>query len=125
MEKLGCFESWKLSEWGDFLTRAEEYHRTGVVPAGGGKRGGGRAKAPAVDPQELRVRVVGLYERAATATDEEIAAARAALGKLKKAQLEPIAADLGLRGKLTVKQILEGIERQIRDRRGMAWRSEL
>lgn len=121
---LAPFDGYKLTEFVAFLGRAEEFVRTGQLPVTGKPKAAAKPKAVPVNAQEARDRVVSLHDRAASATDEQIAEAMAPLAKLKKADLEPIAAAIGLRGKLTVKAMLAEIERIIRDRRGIAERSE-
>lgn len=121
---LTPFDAYKLADFVSFLGKAEEYSRTGVLPVTGKPKAAPKPKAVPVNAQEARDRVVSLHDRAATATDEEIAAVLALLAKLKKADLEPIAAAIGLRGKFTVKAMLAEIERIIRDRRGIAERNE-
>src|SRR2546428_738235 len=64
---LERFGDQELGAFADFLTRAEEYHRTGIVPASSGGRAAARsrpAKPPMLSVQDAAQKVMALYERA-------------------------------------------------------------
>jgi hypothetical protein len=77
-----------------------------------------RGKGPSADPVKA---VAGVYERAAGATDAEIAATRDALSKMPTADVQKAAAAVGMVGTATAADVL----RRIEERRGATTRRKL
>lgn len=119
---LDAFRSLTVAEFVDFLNRAEDYARTGIVPT---KVGKARASAqPKKSPEETvkeMVQIVcSLYEKALDAdfryevVDEQLAP----LGKLTVAQLTTVAKELEIFDVPKKKaDILTRIARKVKERR--------
>src|SRR5262249_30553696 len=116
----------------DFLAKAEEYHRTGVLPASATpKRGAGRTRTPKPAPitvPEAAQRVMALYERAADpelqyeAIETEIAALDKALSQK---DMIALAGEVGINKPLkTKKAARDEIKRKITDRKGSFERTQ-
>lgn len=80
------------------------------------------AVAPAQAPQtDAGKAVSGIYDRAASASDADIAEAEQHLAKMPKDELARVGAAMGMAGKVTAKQLLA----RITERRGTALRTKL
>jgi hypothetical protein len=123
---LQPFAQMTVAQFADFLQQAEEYHRTGLLPA----KGGGRKKAAATDPQKISKAVDQLrelYERAGNDSVDYSTIERevAAVGKLKKDELISVAREFGISSSLkTKKDAAEAIGRRIRDRKESVQRTQ-
>ncbi len=60
---LSAFDRLTVSDFADFLVQAEEYHRTGVLPAATSKRGGRATKASGLKGEMLVKDVAAQIER--------------------------------------------------------------
>jgi hypothetical protein len=101
-EGLQSFRGYALADFAGFLVRAEEYHRTGVLPVVAGKAGA-RSKAepkPKADLSAVRSDVERQYRSASSpnVTIESIEALRPKLNALTKADLVSIAEAIDLTG---------------------------
>ncbi len=120
-EGLQPFAGLTVSQFADFLAVAEEYKRTGIVPAKGGR---GSKAAKAVDPQAVAEAVSGLlalYESAAAPAttysliDSEVKKVGA---RFTKPALVQVANGMGLAGSFkTKKAALDEIRRKITERK--------
>lgn len=94
VEGLGPFRDRTMAEFGDFLRTADQFVRTGELPAPG-KRPARRAaaKAPKLSAAEAAQRILSLYERATDPTldYETIEREVQSLQPLTKAQLLEVA----------------------------------
>ncbi|GEM_PF-1128702 len=120
---LEPFQVLTLAQFSDFLVTAENYARTGIVPATG--KGRSKAATPKPDSAEkvraATQRVQALYDRAVepglqyTAIDAEIKALEKQLGKDEAIQ---VARALGIAAALkTKKAAFEAIKRKICERK--------
>lgn len=120
---LGPFQEWPLAAFGDFLVAAEQYHRTGTVPAGAKGRASTRKAASADGAEALAAageRLRGLYEGVSSpeVTYQAIQAEVKRLDKFNKDAVFEIARALGISGNLkTKKAALAEIERRLTDRK--------
>jgi hypothetical protein len=120
---LEPFKDWKIVDFASFLVQAEEYKRTGILPATGRRRGASQPRATKVTIDvPTAVRTVGeLYERATddVLTYSDIDEELKKLDKgLKKDQILQVAHEFGIAGKLTKAEALKEIERKIKERKG-------
>jgi hypothetical protein len=131
---LAPFRQHSLKEFADFLLRAEEFDRTGVVtvkPVKGKKPGTKEAKPkePPPDASSLAQESKRLYEQAIdpAVTVETVDALVARVGKLKKPGLVSVATALELKigSKMTMPAILEAIRQRILNRKGSWQRTGL
>jgi len=117
-ECLQAFRDQSLKEFADFLIKAEEYARTGVLASAGRSRTR-PAAAPSVE--EAAQRVLALYERAADPDLQygTIDAEMKALDKaLNKDQAVAVAKQVGITKSLgTKKAALQEIRRKIEERK--------
>lgn len=119
-EGLERFKDWSVPEFADFLARAEEYARTGIVP----KKGTSATRKKTADPEKVRAvaqRLRDLYERATddalSYTEIESEVQKAGKQLLKDDTLQ-VAKELGISGSLkTKKDALAAIERKIAERK--------
>ncbi len=130
-KRLEPFADYGLLEFGDFLTRAEHYHRTGLVIPGPPK-GAAKPKAPAkpkADVSALHAEVEHVYRSSASphVTVESIEELGAKLSGLNKDQLASIAQAVELvgMGKKTKGAILEAIIARIRSIKQSAVRTSI
>ncbi len=119
---LAPFEPLTTAEFADFLARADEYARTGVVPSKGGRSG--RAKAPAKSSAELVKEasqlICSLYEKALDADFryETVDQQLAGLSKLKADDLKSLAKEFDIFNVPRKKDdIIAAIARKIKGRR--------
>ncbi len=125
---LEPFQALTLPQLGDFLVKAEEYQRTGVLPATGSRA---RTKVPKAGPlsiAEAAKRVLALYERAADPA-LQYAEIEAEINKLDKAlskdQLLAVAKEAGISIPLKTKKVaVEEIKRKITERKGSFERTQ-
>jgi hypothetical protein len=124
---LQPFDAMTVAQFADFLHQAEEYHRTGLLPA---KAGGRKKPAVASDPQRISRAVDqlrDLYERAGNDTVDYSTIERevAAVGKLKRDELVAVAREFGISSPLkTKKDAAEAIRRRITDRKESVQRTQ-
>lgn len=118
---LQPFETMTVAQFADFLRQAEEYHRTGILPAKSTSR---RKAATPPDPAKLAKAVEtlqALYERAgANAVDySTIESEVGRINKsLKKDELVTVAKDFGIASTpKTKKAAAEAIQRRIVERK--------
>lgn len=118
---LEPFRDLTIAQFADFLMRADEYARTGVIPTKGKPA---RRSASTVDRakvQGLAQEVLGLYERAVDESVEysAIEAEVARWGKkLNKNEAVELAREVGLNGPIkTKKAALEEVRRKIVERK--------
>jgi hypothetical protein len=101
-EGLGPFREYELEAFAGFLTRAEEYHRTGVLPVTGRAAKAARPATPKTksDISAIRDEVKRTYDAAGTdgMTIEAIEAVGRKLQPLKKDELVEIARAIDLVG---------------------------
>ncbi len=127
-EKLTPFREVDVRTFGNFLIRAEEYHRTGIIPIKGDKpppkKTTPRSTTDAVPAAAAKVK--DLYERATdpSLSREFIEAEVMALNGLTKAQLDEVAISVGINQKYPTKaKVLEALIWRIMDRKGSFARS--
>ncbi|MBA4067142.1 MAG: hypothetical protein C0501_26240 [Isosphaera sp.] len=116
-----------LSKFAEFLKAAEEYKRTGILKAGGGRSTAGSAATP---PDALKKQIGELYEKAASASEEQIERTLAAVAH-KDVQLDALkqlAAVVGAEGKAKSLRAKDKVVAVIREaitlRRAMADRRQ-
>jgi hypothetical protein len=117
---LQPFAEMTIAQLADFLQQAEEYHRTGILPA---KPAGRKKPAAAADPQKISRAVEQLrqlHERAGSDSVDYSTIERevAAVAKLKKDDLLAVAREFGISSTLkTKKDAAEAIQRRIVERK--------
>lgn len=126
---LDPFHARTLKEFADFLKRADEYDRTGVLkppPTAGGRAPRG-PKPPTLSMARALAIVNELYANA-TAEDlnlDRIQAELKPLDTLKKPELDQLAEQFGVGKQKTKKAALDAIERKITDRRNSFQRTSV
>ena len=125
---LEPFRDLTISQFADFLAKAEEYHRTGVLASPSKKARAPAVRAGALSIPEAVQRVQSLYERAPDPTLTYVAI-EAEIKQLDKALTLPqaleLAKELGLvLSKKTKKATFEEIKRRIIDRKGSFERTQ-
>ena len=126
---LQPFAQMTVAQLADFLLQAEEYHRTGILPAKSTTRG--RKSAAPADPQKIS-RAVGqmrdLYERAGSDAVDYSTIEREVGGinkSLKKDELIEAAREFGIASPLkTKKNAAEAILRRINERKESVQRTQ-
>jgi hypothetical protein len=130
---LEPFKEHKLDLFAEFLKKAEEYDRTGVMPVVATKaKRATTPKAPKVpkpSAAEVIQRIVNLYQTilSPTLTEETIEQELALVDTLKGPDLQSLAGqiDVGEKvKKMKVKDKATAIKQAIRDRRGMFQRAD-
>jgi hypothetical protein len=133
-EVLEPFRDRSLAEFADFLKMADEYVRTGTLPATAGRAGGrGRAprapKAPKLTVGEATQRVLALYERAADGSlgYDVIEREVQSLQPMTAKDLKEVATQthVGVPSRATKDKILEAIRNAVQGRRAAADRTGL
>jgi hypothetical protein len=127
---LSRFCDYDWGKFSEFLARAEEYHRTGVLPVvAPTTRVKAAPKPPKPAAAEVIRKITSLYQNILnpSLTTESIDADLALLKGLKGAELLEVAQVVGVGEKvkkLKVGDMAEAIKQAIRDRRGMYRRPE-
>jgi len=126
VESLEPFKGKTLAEFNDFLRKADEYDRTGVLSAP--KRPVRATKAPKLSVDEAAAKFTALYERATDPTLEfaTIDAEIDSLSGLTAANLKEVAkkVNITLPSKATKPQILSELKRRIKERKGSFERTQ-
>jgi hypothetical protein len=128
---LEPFADLTIAKFSDFLPIVEDYYRRGELPGTVKPKSPPRQRAPkpgAVDVEGLVRRIQDLFERASdpATTIEEIRAAGEDLKKLKKPDLQRVAAAIELTQKFkTNGDLVKGIIDRIEKRRNAVSRSYL
>lgn len=122
LEEMGLalepFQGQAVEAFAAFLRRAEEYDRTGIVPAVAKAPPRSRAKkeaTPAYTPEEALRDIRSLFDRCLDdgVTHAMIAAEVKKLDKLKKADLDRVVAEFGLSKARTKPAALDAIREKI------------
>jgi hypothetical protein len=130
-EGLRPFRECELEAFAGFLVRAEEYHRTGIVPATAKPAKPGHASSPKEksDLSALLNEIKGLYYGAGSngTTMEAIEGVGPKLQPLKKDEIVEIAKAIGLVGmeKKTKADLVEQIVSRIRSIKQSAMRTAI
>jgi copper homeostasis protein CutC len=116
---LEPFRDKPIAEFADFLVRAEEYHRTGIVP--GKKRAS--PKPQTIDQEKVLTAAQGVKALFERAFDAEMSAEtlnhelEQLIQPLNTAEIVQVAQETGAGQAKTKKAALEGIGRMIRERK--------
>lgn len=116
---LEPFRDWPLAQFSDFLTKAEEYNRTGIIPLSG-KTSAKKPTEP-IDVSSYVQQIKDLYERSIDPNltfqqlDAEIAKLEKKLSKEESVELVRL---LGRGSFRLKKEALAEIKRWIHDRKG-------
>ncbi|MDW8224128.1 MAG: hypothetical protein RMJ82_14390 [Gemmatales bacterium] len=115
---LAPFDSWTITHWADFLRRAEEYHRTGVITATSSPKKTGKS----VDQDKVHRALQRIRELESRLFDDDFAitqieSTRRQLDKeLSKDEALALAEQLGHRGCKTKKSALDTLTSALRER---------
>jgi hypothetical protein len=128
-EVLEPFRDRSLAEFADFLKMADEYVRTGTLPATAGGRAPRAPKAPKLTVGEATQRVLALYERAADGSlgYDVIEREVQSLQPMTAKDLKEVATQthVGVPSRATKDKILEAIRNAVQGRRAAADRTGL
>ncbi len=127
---LEPFRDYAVTQLVDFLAQAEEYHRTGQLPARGRGQGTRRTPTKTMDTAGALRSIQGLYENA-TRSELTVAAIESELNSvvrgLSKDELAQVARDfdLAVEKRATKKAIGDQIRQKILDRKGIHQRVQV
>ena len=126
---LEPFRDKSIAEFADFLVKAEEYHRTGILPIGKQAKAPAKPKAPKVDMAAVIAGLKLCDEQASHGklNADELQGFMTMANALTVAQLKTVAADLGLplAKSATKPKIVDSIRKSIEERHGSALRTQM
>ncbi|MCS7166370.1 MAG: hypothetical protein RMI91_00325 [Gemmatales bacterium] len=115
---LAPFDSWTIAQWAEFLARAEEYHRTGVITAATSRK----PTAKSVDHNKIDQALQRIRELESRLFDEDFAITQIEITRrqldkeLSKDEALALAEQLGHRGCKTKKAALDTLTSALRER---------